>query len=134
MRLALVAGPPSPEKPDVPFPATVLIVAFVFDETLAGMTFEVEAMTFEVRARSGSAAGWMSLIATGGLVKLGRRMPRNETWTSGAELSRVREAAARVADGYGLEIFDVQLRRAIDRLPGVADRFFCAYCWGKVHR
>ena len=28
-----------------------------------------------------------------------------------AELSRVREAAARVADGYGLEIFDIQLRR-----------------------
>lgn len=28
-----------------------------------------------------------------------------------ADLSRVREAAARVAGGYGLEIFDVQLRR-----------------------
>lgn len=28
-----------------------------------------------------------------------------------ADLTRVREAAARVAGGYGLEIFDVQLRR-----------------------
>lgn len=39
------------------------------------------------------------------------RLGRLDEAVKHAELSRVREAAARVAGGYGLEIFDVQLRR-----------------------
>jgi ribosome maturation factor RimP len=61
--------------------------------------------SFEDRPESGPPAHFFYLRDIFWALQDSRRSVKS------AELARVREAAARVARGYGLEIFDVQLRR-----------------------